>query len=159
MGKNRIVKTWNAGCGSTQLSKQAHIKMANRSSTALCTFIPRENGLQDDSAISKQCLTHLSCQKIRKMAEINVPFTFRLHNKAPHSIPMDATDVYLDGNDLGNFTSQVKWYCSFKDVWIWMSYCITTIPFVLVQCSSCAQLLGKCNYPSKRWIVFAGIYW
>ena len=108
MGKNRIVKTWNAGCGSTQLSKQAHIKMANRSSTALCTFIPRENGLQDDSAISKQCLTHLSCQKIRKMAELNVLFTFRLHNKAPHSIPMDGTDVYLDGNDLGNFTSQVK---------------------------------------------------
>ena len=39
---------------------------------------------------------------------IKCPFTFRLHNKAPHSIPMDATDVYLDGNDLGNFTSQVK---------------------------------------------------
>ena len=58
-GENRIIKTGNAGCGSTQLSKQAHIKTANRSSTALCTFIPRENGLQDDSAISKQCLTHL----------------------------------------------------------------------------------------------------
>lgn len=72
VGKNTIVKTLNAGCGSTQLSKQAHIKMANRSSTALCTFIPRENGLQDDSAISKQCLTHLSFQKIRKMAELNV---------------------------------------------------------------------------------------
>ena len=65
---------------------------------------------------------------------------------------MDATDVYLDGNDLGNFTSQVKWYCSSKDVW--MSYCITTMPFVLVHYSSCAQLLGKCNYPTKRWIVF-----
>ena len=65
---------------------------------------------------------------------------------------MDATDVYLDGNDLGNFTSQVKWYCSSKDVW--MSYCITTILFVLVHYSSCAQLLGKCNYPTKRWIVF-----
>ena len=31
---------------------------------------------------------------------------FRLHQSAPHSIPMDATDVYLDGNNLGNFTSQ-----------------------------------------------------
>ena len=39
---------------------------------------------------------------------LNILFILRLHNKAPHSIPMDATDVYLDGNDLGNFTSQVK---------------------------------------------------
>ena len=89
---------------------------------------------------------------VRIWGEFNVLITFRLHNKAPHSIPMDATDVYLDGNDLGNFTSQVKWYCSFVDVW--MSYCITTIPFVLVHYSSCAWLVGKCNYPTKRWIVF-----
>ena len=31
---------------------------------------------------------------------------FRLHTSVPHSIPMDATDVYLDGNNLANFTSQ-----------------------------------------------------
>ena len=35
-------------------------------------------------------------------------FFFRKHTSAPRSIPMDATDVYLDGNDLGNFTSQER---------------------------------------------------
>ena len=32
----------------------------------------------------------------------------RNHTAVPPSIPMDATDVFLDGNNLGNFTSQVS---------------------------------------------------
>lgn len=53
-----------------------------------------------------QCPDDCTCLHDSAWKHNVIACSHRLHNKAPHSIPMDATDVYLDGNDLGNFTSQ-----------------------------------------------------
>ena len=49
------------------------------------------------------CLKLQFCSKKLRLKIIH----FRLYTKVPHSIPMDATEVHLDGNNFGNFTKQV----------------------------------------------------
>lgn len=53
-----------------------------------------------------QCPDDCTCLHDSAWKHNVITCSHRLHTSAPHSIPMDATDVYLDGNNLGNFTSQ-----------------------------------------------------
>lgn len=53
-----------------------------------------------------QCPDDCTCLHDSAWKHNVIACSHRLHSVAPHNVPMDATDVYLDGNNLGNFTKQ-----------------------------------------------------